>query len=271
MRLWLNDKDNLSSTNYALSTHQHTKHYPNIMTSKERNFEGILFDWDMTLARAMGDVPRSQRLTALFNRGGFLCTHEAVQQAMAEHQEFANKEIPLPSHTTPQTQIDIVAYYQQLLAILGFPGVSQEEALVIYHDYAYLPTDLYDDVLPTLKSLYEQEIQMGIISNHTQEARTMMQTYVGDFIPASHIFISDEIGLYKPLPVVFLQAAKHLNLPPEQCVYVGDNLQIDAIGAVEKGGFGLGLWLDRKNALAPGELPQHVIRITTLTEVLDYL
>lgn len=242
------------------------------MNNQSKKLKGVLFDWDMTLARTLGDVPRSQILTALFQRGGYICSHEAVQEAITHYQQQAqNHGTHSLRNAIPQTQQDIAQYYQQLLVLLGFPKISMEKALELYHDYANLPTSLYEDTRPTLQRLQGQGFVMGIVSNHTQVARKMMQKEVGHYIPNHHIIISDEIGAYKPIPAVFQQAARQLKLPPEQCAFVGDNLEVDAIGAVEQGGFGLGLWLDRQNSPLSRPFPKNVARISSLLEVLNYL
>ena len=60
MRLWLNNyQDELSRSNEQRKKQQYSTRYWDYMISKARNFEGILFDWDMTLAQAMGDVGHS--------------------------------------------------------------------------------------------------------------------------------------------------------------------------------------------------------------------
>ncbi len=261
----------------TLPMHQVLAKFPghslaNTMMKKTKKLGGVLFDWDMTLARALGDVPRSQILTTLFQRGGYHCSHEEVQQAIASYmQQAQHEEHSADSHKPPQTQEDIAQYYQRLLALLGFNQVSREKALHLYHDYANLPTILYEDTLPTLQHLHEKGLVLGIVSNHTQVARKMMQNEVGQYIPSTHIIISDEIGAYKPIPAVFQQAARQLSLQPDQCAFVGDNLEVDAIGAVEQGGFGLGLWLDRQNSPLSYPFPPNVVRISSLMEVLDYL
>ncbi len=240
------------------------------MKSKENVLRGVLFDWDMTLACVLGDVPRSQILTALFQRGGYICSHEAVQEAIEAYQQLASTN-QFPQVTNPpQTQEDIAIYYQHLLELLGFPPISVEKALALYHDYANLPTLLYEDTLPTLRGLHLKGLALGIVSNHTWVARKMMENEVGHYIPDENIIISDEIGAYKPIPIVFQQAARRLRLQPNECAFVGDNLEVDAIGAVEQGGFGLGLWLDRKNPNSSNFFPPKVKRITSLSEVLNY-
>ena len=83
--------------------------------------------------------------------------------------------------------------------------------------------------------------------------------------------------MYKPTPSIFLHAVAELKVSPEACVFVGDNLEGDAIGAVEKGEFQTGLWLDRgattSTALSTdvSSFPPHVHRITTLADVIDYI
>lgn len=241
------------------------------MDQKRENLKGILFDWDLTLARALGDVPRSQRLTVLFQRSGFICSHEAVQEAMAvlHHGQLQGQFNDIPQ--TPQTQEEIARYYRRLLELLGFPPVNQDAALALYDDYAHLPTSLYNDVLPTLQKLNTMGFALGIISNHSQAARKVMQSHLGEFVPGHQIIISDEIGAYKPLATIFQQAASRMALRPEQCAFVGDNLDVDAIGAIEQGGFALAFWLDRANSPASPALPKAVIRITSLAEIVAYL
>lgn len=240
------------------------------MIGKDKRIAGVLFDWDLTLARPTGDISRSERLAILFQRGGFPCTHESVTEAIQAYQDRIAQEDPGNPHY-PQTQQEIIAYYRELLMHMGYTNVSWERITALYHEYAYLPTSLYNDVLSTLHTLQKSGMALGIVSNHTPAARSMMQSYVGHFIQPGHIIISDEIGMHKPMPTVFTQAAAMLNLEPEQCIFVGDNLQVDAIGAVEEGGYYLGLWLDRTHDTWDQPLPKGVIRITSLAQVLNFI
>ncbi|MBE2200252.1 MAG: HAD family hydrolase [Anaerolinea sp.] len=244
------------------------------MTGKDKHIEhiaGILFDWDLTLAKPTGNISLSERLTMLFQRGGFPCTNEAVVKAIAAYRDRTAQEKNTAVPIVPQTQREIIAYYRQLLAHIGYTDLSWERIAALYHDYAYLPTSLYDDVLPTLRKLQKTGLALGIISNHTPAARGIMQSYLGRFIQPGHIIISDEVGVHKPMSPVFIQAAAALNVLPQQCLFVGDNLHVDAIGAVHEGGYRLGLWLDRQHDAWDEPLPPGIIRITSLTQVLDFL
>lgn len=242
------------------------------MTSKEaRTIEAVIFDWDMTLAYTLQGVSRVERLTALFQREGWACTESKMRAAMdAFTADAAAGKVQLP-HTPPQTHEEIVTYYQYLLDYLGFPNVSWEEANALYNAYAYLPTRLYADAVPTLRALQAAGKLLGIISNHATAARPMIERMIGDYIPAENIFISQELGIHKPAPSIFQRAMTQLGTPAEQSLFVGDNLVVDAQGAVEQGDFAHALWLDRADEEGERPLPANISRITSLSEVLDYV
>jgi putative hydrolase of the HAD superfamily len=76
---------------------------------------------------------------------------------------------------------------------------------------------------------------------------------------------SEEVGVEKPDPAIFLKAMGKSGLEPKRCVYVGDVPEIDILGARNAGM--TQVWLDR-NRLARrlGDIQ----KIETLTE-LEFL
>ena len=230
--------------------------------------KAVLFDWDLTMARVLGDVSAEARLQALFKWAGMAHSVDAVETAVST----ARQAMSLNGHV-PQTQREIAQYYQQILRNLGEDNTSWAIANYLYDAYSYMPSVLYDDTLPVLRYLEQMGIKLGIISNHSRLIRPVIKESVDGLVRSEHIIISQEIGIYKPTPSIFLQAAEALKLPPEACLFVGDNLKGDAIGAVEKGGFQTGLWLDREGVdeTAVSPLPSNVHRITTLADVIDYI
>ena len=58
------------------------------------------------------------------------------------------------------------------------------------------------------------------------------------------IIISDDIGIPKPDPKIFWHGCKTANENPEDCYYVGDNLDTDAKAASAAGL--TGIWLNRE-------------------------
>jgi putative hydrolase of the HAD superfamily len=230
----------------------------------------VLFDWDLTLARALGDVTESERLASLFRSQGLDFAPEEIEAAMLKGQNRSGKGA-LSRSGKPQRRRDIIHSYFQILTHLGVSERDWAFGNRLYDAHSYLPTFLYDESLPMLLSLQQRELSLGIISNHARSARAMMESFVGRYIPTSHIVISQEVGVHKPAKTIFRHAARRVGVAPARCMFVGDNLTVDAIGAVEQGGFGRGLWLDREGSGVDLALPDRVSRITSLDQVLAHI
>ncbi len=231
-----------------------------------KQIKAVLFDWDMTLAQVMGDATPEARLQALFQWAGMEYSIDEVKTAVIATCQDMNV-----NGYTPQTQREIAKYYQYILQHLGADNTSWAVSNYLYDAYSYMPFALCDDSMPMLRHLHETGFALGVISNHSRLIRPAIEETLGDLVHSNHIFISQELGLYKPTASIFLRAAAALKTPPEHCRFVGDKLDVDAIGAVEKGEFNTGLWLDRNETPPPYYFPPHVNRITTLDDVVNYI
>lgn len=236
---------------------------------KQTPVTAVLFDWDLTLARALGDATYSQRLTALFAHVGLTFLESEVANAVQQVQNQVDPNDHRKTH--PQTRRDIINHYFRILKQLGFRERSWAFGNRMYDAYADLPTSLYDDARPLLQQLQARDIKMGVISNHATTARPLIEKHLADFISPKNIVISQEIGVHKPARGIFAFSLRKMKLSSENVVFVGNSLPVDAIAAVEQGGFQLGLWLDREDDGRPSSLPLRVHRITGLEQVLDYL
>lgn len=94
------------------------------------------------------------------------------------------------------------------------------------------------DVLKTMK---EMGLKIGIISNVNSlgQVPANLKKYgiIDYFYP---IVLSSEYGYRKPDPSIFHYAARLINAPTSQCVYVGDRIVRDIEGA-RRAGFGLAI------------------------------
>jgi HAD superfamily hydrolase (TIGR01549 family) len=240
-------------------------------TTRMRNYECVLFDWDLTLTRVIGDVSPEERLTALFQREGLPYTLAEVEDAIRSYHKRVETG-QLKRITSKQTQREITQFYRDVLVQLDHIDPDWTLMNHLYDAYSTLPHSLYDDTIPLLNWLKKQNVPMGIISNHSRQIRPIIERTLRDYILPEHIIISQEEGVHKPAKTIFKTASSRLGFEPEVCVFVGNDLFVDAIGAVEAGGYGLGLWLDRKAGLnGVPALPDNVKRINTLMLILDYL
>ena len=69
-----------------------------------------------------------------------------------------------------------------------------------------------------------------------------------------HDIASGEVGAAKPDARIFAQAASVFGVPVGDCVYVGDRLHTDAIGATDAGM--RGIWIDRPGISTPSDLAE---------------
>jgi putative hydrolase of the HAD superfamily len=118
---------------------------------------------------------------------------------------------------------------------------------------------LFGDVEPCLQEM--AGISLGIISNgDSQQQRAKLETLgiAGRF---SHVIISGDIKTAKPDIGIFTAACQACGLRPDECVYVGDDFEVDARGSRRAGV--RGIWLNRNGT----ECPDSSEMITTLTEL----
>lgn len=241
------------------------------MDMKHNNITAVIFDWDLTLAYTLQkDLSLIERTAVLFQNEGVPFSVDQLRQARQKllcdiATGKANGSI------TPQTKREIIYFYQQLLTRLDYPDTSQELAYRIYSAYGRLPTDLFEDVLPVLQNLSQQGIKLGVLSNHSRSVRQSIESLIGQYVPSNHITISEEVGVHKPSRTIFRLALSRLQVSAKQTIYVGDNLNVDAIGSVEKGGYRHGIWLDRKADPNVHDLPTNVSRIAHLAQVADFI
>ncbi len=228
----------------------------------------VLFDWDFTLAYSLGlDVSHIARTAVLFQTYGVTCSQAEVAAAQAS----LNAEISqgmVSGSLRPQKKREIIQLYRELLRRLRHPDSSYDFAYKIYAGYGRLPHTLFDDVLPTLHQLQAWQLQLGILSNHSSSVRQTIDMHLGDIIPQDRLTISEEVGVHKPGKTIFRRAAAKLRQNPANCLYVGDNLEVDAIAAVQQGGFAAGIWIDRSNQTPTMTLPANVYHLTNLTQLI---
>jgi FMN phosphatase YigB (HAD superfamily) len=231
--------------------------------------DAIFFDWDRTLAYI--NTPQntlSERLAMMFALGGLSYTQSEIESALDSYEKDAAVGKVPAVLLQPQRRRDIARYYKRLLDYLGEGDTSWPVMKRLYSTYALLPTYLYEDSRPILSLLREQGYQLGIISNHSTSARPVIERLVGDLIPPQNILISEEVGVHKPAKTIFKRAASRIKIDPTHCrIYVGDNLDVDAVGSLDSGEFCDGIWLDRQNIGVDQSLPSGVIRITALYEL----
>ena len=124
---------------------------------------------------------------------------------------------------------------------------------------------LFDDVMPALTHLRGRGQILGLISNVDRDINPICQE-LGLSAMFGVVVTSQEAGFNKPQPKIFLAALAQAGVKPAEAIYVGDQHQVDVVGA--SGAGMLGILLDRHGFF---EEITDCPRIRRLTEVAEHL
>ncbi len=124
-------------------------------------------------------------------------------------------------------------------------SLDKQEIRTILSDYGTVYKEswqLYPDVIPLLEKY--KDIPKGIISNGDKDLQRqkLIKTGITDYFDT--IVISDDIGVFKPDPDIFLYAVKQAQKQPSQCYFIGDKVDTDAKAAIDAGM--AGIWINRR-------------------------
>jgi putative hydrolase of the HAD superfamily len=199
----------------------------------------IFFDIDDTLL----DNRRAERVAAMeFHR-----LHKDVFPVSSE--EFAIRwQVATEKHTR-----------RYLLGELSFQGQRRERLKELFAHHHILSDAEADTLFETYLDSYEKNwtlfsdvescldqlagTRLGIISNGQTYQQRRKLIHMGLIDRFSTVIISEEFGLSKPDPRIFLEACRAAKVSPSECWHIGDNLNADAQGSLSAGL--KGIWLNR--------------------------
>ncbi|MBI2924686.1 MAG: HAD-IA family hydrolase [Verrucomicrobia bacterium] len=112
------------------------------------------------------------------------------------------------------------------------PLAANEEFFNALYEHFASPSAwrIYDDVLPTLRSLRQRGFRLAVISNWDDRLRPLLERLeLSRFFEV--IVVSGELGAHKPAAEIFAHAAGRLGLAPGAILHVGDSENEDVRGA----------------------------------------
>ncbi|HDR7389248.1 HAD family hydrolase [Bacillus toyonensis] len=155
--------------------------------------------------------------------------------------------------------------YSTLLCEYNITTLTPEQLL---HDYITnfrhhcIP---FPDMHELLQQLKQRNIKIGIITNGFTEFQMSNLRALNIHTYTNTILVSEAEGIKKPHPEIFERALQKLNVKAEECLYVGDHPENDALGSEQVGI--LGVW---KRDLFWGDF-EHSRVIDDLLDVLSFL
>lgn len=126
-------------------------------------------------------------------------------------------------------------------------------------------TKLFPHTLSILKYLTKKGYHLHIITNGFQEVQIIKLEHSSLISFFKQIITSEEAGVKKPNPIIFKYALEHANSILENSIMIGDDLEVDIIGAKN---FGISQIYFNRNQLTHNEEIDYEIRcLSQLREI----
>lgn len=103
-----------------------------------------------------------------------------------------------------------------------FP-VWREEFFVNYESRMTERTTIFEGVPELVHQLLQRNLLWGVVTNKAARFTEPLTRAIPLFETAGAVISGDTTPHAKPHPAPLLEAASRLKLPPEQCIYVGDD------------------------------------------------
>jgi putative hydrolase of the HAD superfamily len=229
--------------------------------------KAVFFDFYNTLVDY--DPPREVTEAEVLAELGIKVSPEKLRRPLMIADDFLSKEHSRKS-LAKRSKEEIAAIYGRYQGIiLKEAGLAASPELIANILKRWLKIELkmtlYDDVAPTLTELKGRGLTLGLISNVDRDIDAVYNELgLADWLGLK--ITSKDVGFTKPHPEIFRAAIKEAKVEPAEAIYVGDQYQIDIVGAE---GVGMrGILIDRGDFF--GDISQ-ATRIRSLSELTKHL
>jgi len=231
-------------------------------------YKAILFDWAYTLIDLVCEDDRSafqELMKFLKGKGVELPSFDLLFEA---YQDLFYGLIKESRQTHREANFETVLRYLFFKYDIEIEGkASWKDIFKVYYSVIHGVRYIYPDVTYTLKTLKESGVRMGIISNTTNPEFIKVEELckTGLKIYFEFALFSSSTPYRKPHPSIFNAAVSRLNIEVKNILFVGDDLQMDIVGAQSVGM--PAAWLNRDGS-SLNENINPLYQITSLSELL---
>ncbi|OGN99692.1 MAG: hypothetical protein A2Y58_02620 [Chloroflexi bacterium RBG_13_51_52] len=208
--------------------------------------KAVFFDLYQTLVRYQ---PSQEELEAkALNNFGIDITAAELRHPILTANEFIYQQIAKRPLSQRSREEVIALYLEYQRIVIKEAGITADEKVVMgllgMMQQAKMDLVLFDDVPAALDTLKKRGLKLGLISNIEQDMSATLDR-LGLSAKLDFVVTSQDAGFTKPQKGIFQYALKQAGVPPAEAVYIGDQYQVDVIGA---DGAGMqGILLDRDN------------------------
>jgi putative hydrolase of the HAD superfamily len=229
--------------------------------------KAVFFDLYYTLVTY--DPPQEELEARALKEFGIDADPEIFRRPLLAANEFIYNEIarqPL-SARSQEEKLALYSQYQEI--VLREAGIKYDKNLVLgvlgKAQQFKMNLVLFDDVAPALNELRSRGLVLGLISNIEQDITdTLDRLKLPSWLTV--IVTSLDAGANKPQPEIFRYALKQANVQPVEAMYIGDQYQVDVLGA--RGAGMTGVLIDRYGY---NENITDCPRLRSFGEIVEYL
>jgi putative hydrolase of the HAD superfamily len=229
--------------------------------------KAVFFDFYNTLVDY--DPPREVTHSKLLGELGIEISPQALLRPIMVADDFLYQEhsrLSLGKRSKEEIAALYGRYHGMILKEAGLEASPELIATLLKRWMAIeLKLVLFDDVAPALDNLKKLGLTLGLISNVDRDISASYDGLgLGKWLKLK--ITSQDVGFNKPSPQIFQAALKQAKVEPAEAIYVGDQYQIDVVGA---NGVGMrGILIDRHDFF--GDISDS-IRIRSLAEIARHL
>ena len=232
--------------------------------------KAVSFDFYNTLVRFWPPLEEIQQ--AACHELGLTVQEDDITRGYAVADVLFNRENedkPL-SKRSDEERLEFFGRYEQLILETAGISVSMDLAKRVWKLAMSVPKDFvpFDDSVPALEQLRESGYQVGIITNLRRDLSDLCQR-VGLSPYLDFMVGSEEVGIEKPHPPIFMAAVEKAGAEPSEFLHVGDQVRSDVMGAQ---GVGMkAVLIDRSGHTPESEDCLVITNLSELTKVLEDL
>jgi len=185
-----------------------------------RHLKALLFDIDDTLFSTSDFAERARRNAI----------RAMIQYGLKMDEESAYREL---QEVIAEFTSNYSSHFDKLLIHLPKkryypncnPTVLIATGVIGYHETKSVELRPFPDVIAALRRLSKTDLVLGIVSADLQEkqAEKLIRLGIYRYFRSNAIFISEQIGIGKPNPKLWLTACTALGVAAGEVMYVGDN------------------------------------------------
>jgi HAD superfamily hydrolase (TIGR01549 family) len=221
--------------------------------------KGVFFDWGFTLAHP--EPERDIQFHQCAQELGVVLPLKGLLKGVFEADNKVPEGAP-PRYSKEKATAPFLRWWEVLLSNIG--GDLPENTKLEITKLAGARVKqakwvLYEDVLPTLKRLKKRGLIIGLISNISMD-RAGLERFLDVTVTAK------DVGVGKPETIIFLTALRQADLAAPEAIYVGDQYEVDVVGA--RGAGIKAILIDRYDLASP---IKDCAYVSNLTEVINYL